>query len=172
MHKVSQFNIFPFEDQAYLHETKGVPADCRHVYGAPLEWTSLDGNKRWGHHCNKCPKWLCFSEAELYPKFKYQIKVLEHGLLLTLTYIVTGETRDFYMAGLKKPCPIEMHMRNMTDDLMLAWFVKFKREKKPKSKDETKAVPKAGRQSKSPANLLKLQSRSVSPPPQNKAEAT
>ena len=132
MQLVSQFNVFPFEDQARLLETKGVPPGCKHEYGEWFEWTTIDPERqqRWGRHCNKCPKWQCLCLEDIKPSFSYTISKVERGVLLRLTYNVTGEVKEFFQAGMRSCCPMEMHMRNMTNDLMLSWFVK--QQKKPK----------------------------------------
>jgi hypothetical protein len=131
MQRISQFNTFPFEDHVRFFETKGCKPGCKHEWNEWTSWTSTgpEGWKRYGRHCKKCPKWECLAEADVNPKFKYKIHIVNCGVVLVLTYNVTGESKDFYIAG-ASPCNIELHMRNMTDSLMESWFVKPVRKKK------------------------------------------
>lgn len=150
MKLISQFNTFPGEDHIRFFPTAGVREDCQHVFSEWLSWKAINPEfkTRYGRHCTKCGKWDCLSYKDTHPLFSYKIRRDDRGgVSMTLTYNVNGKQKEFWIKHMDSPCRLELHMRNMTDDVILyQWFEKYKPpkdakkvEKKPKQVKKVKA---------------------------------
>jgi hypothetical protein len=54
------------------------------------------------------------------------------GVVLALTFLTTGQKKEFYMAGTRPHDGLHAHMKSMTDDLLTSFFVKGGKPKKEK----------------------------------------